>query len=76
METLQSPLNENQLALLRMFAHPVDEADWKQVRNLIVSYFAQKTVDEANKVWDEQGWNEAKVQELIGTHMRTPYRRS
>ncbi|MBO0935291.1 hypothetical protein J2I47_01895 [Fibrella sp. HMF5335] len=75
METLQSPLSNAQLELLQMFARPVDDSDWKQIKTLITSYFAQKAISEANKVWDHEGWDKAKVEQLLNTHLRTPYRK-
>ena len=28
---------------------------------------------EADLVWEEQGWDDKKVDELLNTHLRTPY---
>lgn len=75
METnLSTPLTEPQLDLLKMFAHKVDDADWIAVKKLIVNYFAQKAINEADKLWDERDWNDQKMEELLNSHLRTPYK--
>lgn len=70
---LRSPLTEPQLDLLKMFSHKVDDADWVAVKRMIVNYFAQKAIEGADKIWDEQGWNDQRVEEILNTHLRTPY---
>ena len=75
MQVLETPFSEPQLDLLRMFSHSVDDADWVEIKQMIAAYFAKKTIQEANRIWDEQGWNDDKVNELLSTHLRTPYRK-
>ena len=75
METnLSTPLTEPQLDLLKMFSHKVDDADWLAIKRMIASYFAQKAIEGADQVWDEENWNDQKVDELLNTHLRTPYK--
>lgn len=70
---LQTPLTEPQLDLLKMFSYKVDDADWLAIKRMIVHYFAQKAIEGADKVWDEEGWDDKKVDDLLKTHLRTPY---
>lgn len=70
---LQTPLTEPQLDLLRMFSYKVDAADWLAIKRMIVHYFAQKAIEGADKGWDEEGWDDKKVDDLLNTHLRTPY---
>jgi hypothetical protein len=62
-----------QLELLQMFSRTVDDSDWHEIKNLITQYFATKAIEEANRIWNEQNWNDNKVNELLNTHFRTPY---
>ena len=73
MTALKAPLTEPQLELLQMFTRPVEMADWQNIKTLITKYFAERAIQEANKIWDEEGWDNAKVQELLNSHLRTPY---
>ncbi|WP_080058817.1 hypothetical protein [Spirosoma aerolatum] len=70
---LQTPLTEPQLELLKMFSHKVGDADWVAIKRMIVQFFAQKAIEGADQVWDEKGWNDEKVEELLSNHKRTPY---
>jgi hypothetical protein len=70
---LNTPLTEPQLELLQMFARPVENIDWQNIKNMITKYFADRAIVEANKVWDNQNWDNSKVQELLNSHLRTPY---
>ncbi|MCU0326597.1 MAG: hypothetical protein MUF45_15325 [Spirosomaceae bacterium] len=76
MEMLRTPLTEPQLELLQMFTRPVSDSDWLAIKRMITNYFASKSIEEADKVWDEQGWDDAKIDELLNSHLRTPYNKS
>jgi len=74
METLHSPLSKNQLELLSLFSNRhVSDEDWGYIKDVIAVFFAKKSLDAANKAWDENNWDDAKVEELLKTHLRTPY---
>ena len=75
MEVLQTRLTEPQLELLQMFAHPIDSTDWRNIKTLITEYFAKRAIEEANAVWDAQQWDINKVNELLNSHLRTPYQK-
>jgi hypothetical protein len=68
-----APLSNLQLELLKLFAQNVSEEDLFAIQQLIARYFAEKAMDEADKVWDEKGWTEADAERLAHMHMRTPY---
>jgi hypothetical protein len=42
---------------------------------MLVQYFAQKAIAQADAVWDEKGWTAEHTEALIGQHHRTPYNR-
>jgi hypothetical protein len=73
MNTFTNPLSEQQLELLQMFARPVESNDWQNIKVIITKYFANKSIEEANKVWDNNNWDNIKIQELLNSHLRTPY---
>ncbi|MBL7792672.1 MAG: hypothetical protein JNK77_10135, partial [Saprospiraceae bacterium] len=64
MEALERPLSNLQLELLKAFSHQLSEADLLQVKAMLAAFFAEKSIEAANKVWDEQGWNQEKVDTL------------
>jgi hypothetical protein len=74
MEALERPLSNLQLELLKAFSHQLSEADLLQVKAMLAAFFADKSIEAANKVWDEQGWNQEKVDTLLRTKLRIPYK--
>jgi hypothetical protein len=73
MESLARPLSNLQLELLKTFSHHLSDQDLLQVKILLAAFFAKKSIETANKVWDEEGWNPEKVDQLLRTKLRTPY---
>lgn len=69
----QSPLSNLQLELLKMFAHQVPDEDLIAVRKMLVQYFAQKAIAQADAVWEEKGWTTGDTERLTKEHHRTPY---
>lgn len=74
MEAQKQPLTNLQLELLKVFAHQLSDEDLKEVKQLLADFFAQKAIAEANKVWDAESWDKAKIQEILNTKLRTPYK--
>ena len=70
---MAQPLSNLQLELLKTFSQDVSDEDVREIKRLITRYFAEKSIKEADKVWDEKQWDDKKVEELLNTHMRTPY---
>jgi hypothetical protein len=68
----QQPLSNTQLEILKVFSHELNEEDLQELKKLLADFFAQKAIQEANRVWDEEQWNESKVEELLSTKLRTP----
>jgi hypothetical protein len=74
MEGIRSPLSKAQLELLSLFNNKaISEDDWTYIKEMIARYFAEKSLEESKRAWDENGWDEEKVQELLKTHIRTGY---
>jgi len=74
MEALERPLSNLQLELLKVFSHQLSEEDLLKVKALLAAFFAQKSIEAANKVWDEKGWDQEKADTLLRTKLRTPYK--
>ncbi len=74
MQTLNRPLSNMQLELLKLFSRDIAEEDLKAIKMLIVEYLSDKLDRQTDKVWEEKGWTEEDMERLLNTHMRTPYR--
>lgn len=67
MSTLQQPLSNVQLELLKAFSYELKDEDLKELRKLLAHFFAQKAIHSANLVWDEKGWTDEDVDRLLKT---------
>lgn len=65
--------NKIQLELLKMFAADIDEKDWEAIRDFAKKYFAAKLTNEMDKLFEENGWGDEKIEEWSKAHLRTPY---
>jgi len=74
MQTLDRPLSNLQLELLKAFSHQLSDNDLLEIKAMLAAFFAKKSIEEANKVWDQEGWSEEKVEKLLHTKLRTPYK--
>jgi len=76
MESINYPLTNIQLELLKLFSRDIEEHDLKEIKRLIAKYLASKLVNQADKVWDEKNWTNEDMDKLINTHLRTSYKES
>ena len=63
-----------QLDLLKLFSREVPEENWIEIKTLLSNYFAEKASDEMDKLFEQNGWGEKKIEEWSKEHMRTPYK--
>lgn len=65
METLQTPLNKAQLELLKLFSKVNNEEELMEIKALIGQYYAKKAITEADRLWDERGYTQEKMDEWL-----------
>ncbi|MCB9281229.1 MAG: hypothetical protein H6562_20240 [Lewinellaceae bacterium] len=70
MSSLQQPLSNVQLELLKAFSHQLKEEDLIELRKLLAQFFAQKAIAAADRTWEERGWNDEEVNQLLNTKLR------
>lgn len=66
-------LNPLQLEMLQLFSRKVDNDDLLEIKRLIVKYFGDKAIKQADEVWENGKWDNEKIDELRHLHDRTPY---
>lgn len=72
META-TKLSNIQLELLKLYANHVSDEDILAIKRLIALYFAEKAIQEADRLWGEKGWTQETMREWLSTKMRTRY---
>ena len=65
--------NKVQLELLKMFAADIPEKDWEAIRDFAQQYFIAKATEEMDKLFDDKGWGDEKIEEWSKAHLRTQY---
>jgi hypothetical protein len=73
--TINQPLNTLQLDLLRLFSRDIPDEDLLAIKKIFVQYFAQKSMDLADKVWENNQWSEKDEEQFLNGHERTPYKK-
>ncbi len=67
-------LNTVQLHLLKMFEKNTNDNDLSEIKVLLSNYYAKKVDAESDKIWSEKDLNEADIEKLLHTHIRTKYK--
>lgn len=71
--SIQMPLNDLQLEILKLFTRDLEETDLLAIKRLIVTYLAKRVTQMADEVWEEKKWTNEDMERMLNTHERTPY---
>lgn len=66
-------LTNLQIELLEVFKYELSEEQIKEIRSLLVNYFADKVTNDIDKLFEQKNWGEEKIEEWSKEHMRTKY---
>ena len=70
---LKTPFTNLQLELLKVFSYDLSEAELKEIKSILMEYFAKKATAEADRVWEQDKWDEEKINSILDKSERTPY---
>lgn len=62
---VSAKLNDLQLDLLKMFSHNISDSQLIEIRELLKNFFANKAVEEMDKLWDENNWDDDTIEKLV-----------
>lgn len=65
MTQLQLPLSNVQLELLKLYATDLSNEDMMDLKNTLSQFYAQKSIQLANKIWDEKGYTDDDMDKLL-----------
>ncbi len=60
-----------QLELLRLYGNNVSEKTLVEIKQLLARYFAERSSDEMDKVWNDSGFSEQNMIEWANEHSRS-----
>ncbi|MEN9446983.1 MAG: hypothetical protein RJA25_273 [Bacteroidota bacterium] len=58
MVELKLPLNNTQLEILKLFSQPLNEADLKEIKMLLVKHLSEKFSKKVAAISDEKGYTQ------------------
>ena len=67
-------LSNLQLELLKVFSVDLSDEQLMEIKDLLNQYFADKVSSEMDKLFEEKGWGNNKIEEWSKEHMRTKYK--
>lgn len=62
-----------QVHVFNLVSHIKSAIGLEQLRQQLAAFYAEKVDSEMDKLWESGRFNEQKLQELRGSHFRTPY---
>ena len=62
-----------QVHVFNLVSHIKTAIGLEQLREQLAAFYAQKVDDEMDALWESGQWSERRLQELRGSHFRTPY---
>ncbi len=66
-------LTNLQLEILEVFKYDLSEEQIKEIRNLLITYLAEKVTNGIDQLFEKNKWREEKIEEWSKEHMRTKY---
>jgi hypothetical protein len=67
---IQTPLNDVQLMLLRLFSRPMSKSDTEAIRNMLLDYYDALLQQEVDKVIEEKGIQREDFERLLNQDQR------
>ena len=67
-------LNAAQIDFLQLLAHIKTMEELDELRQVVSDYYARKAEEGINKLWESGQWSKEKDEEILKTHLRTPYK--
>ena len=61
----QPPLSNVQAELLKLFSAEIPESHLLELKKVMAKFLLDKARDRADAVWDEKGYTDEKLQEIL-----------
>ncbi|GHT37249.1 hypothetical protein FACS189435_1850 [Bacteroidia bacterium] len=69
----QPALNPTQLHLVEMFSFSMQEETLVELKSVLLDFYRKKVDEETDAFWEEQHLDNARMEEIMNAHNRTPY---
>ena len=68
---ISTRLNPMQMHLLHLFSRPISEQELKELKLLLVEWYDRKAQEEMDKLWEEKGLSNEKMDEILKSRHRS-----
>lgn len=62
-----------QVHVFNLVSHIESVVGLEKLREQLTAFYAKQVDEEMDQLWESGQWDEKKMQELRGSHFRTPY---
>ena len=63
--SIHPPLSNIQAELLKLFSTDIPDKHLAELKNMIALFLIDKARDKADKLWDEKGYTDEKLQQIL-----------
>ena len=63
--SVNPPLSNIQAELLKIFSSDIPDKHLAELKNVIARFLLDKARDKADTIWDEKGYTDEKLQQLL-----------
>lgn len=64
--SIHPPLSNVQAELLKLFSAEIPENHLMELKKVMAKFLLDKARDKADAVWDEKGYTDEKLQQILG----------
>jgi hypothetical protein len=65
MATINKPLTNLQLELLKLFSMNLPEEELLEIRRMLANYFAERASNEMDRLWEENKWTNETMDDWL-----------
>ena len=70
MNATSPPLSNVQLELLKLFSTNLSDGELKELKGVLAAFYAHKSIQLANQVWDEKGLTSKYMDDWLNDHVK------
>lgn len=59
------PLSNLQMEILKLYSTGMSETELNDLKLLLAKYFAEKAIEEADKIWDERNYSDDHMEDWL-----------
>lgn len=63
----KQPLSNVQLELIKLYSTNLTETEMQELKDVLAKFYAEKSIEGANKVWDEKGLTDQDMDSWLTT---------